>query len=115
MFTYSDFRLLNVEICAVLSSNVIGLLMLRNCVFRLRNVQIWVVLSWKLVVLLIFTNSVFKLQNVQIWTVTKFKGVNFYCHEWHLQAAKRSDKSSTVLQEGRFAHAQEYRFHGAKR
>ena len=25
--------------------------------------------------------------------------------EWHFQAAKRSDKSSTILQEGRFAHA----------
>ena len=27
--------------------------------------------------------------------------------EWHFQAAKRSDKSSTILHEGRFAHAQE--------
>ena len=36
------------------------------------------------------------------------------CLEWHFQAAKRSDKSRTILQEGRFAHAQEYRFHGAK-
>ncbi len=29
------------------------------------------------------------------------------CQEWHFQAAKRSDKSSTILQEGRFVHAQE--------
>ncbi len=27
--------------------------------------------------------------------------------EWHFQAASRSDKSSTILQEGRYAHAQE--------
>ncbi len=27
--------------------------------------------------------------------------------EWHFQAAKRSDMSSTILQEGRFAHSQE--------
>ena len=35
--------------------------------------------------------------------------------EWHFQGAKRSDKSSTILQEGRLAHAQELRFHCAKR
>ena len=27
--------------------------------------------------------------------------------EWHIQAAERSDKSSTVLQKGRFADGQE--------
>ena len=34
--------------------------------------------------------------------------------EWD-KAAKRSDKSSTILKECRFAHAQELRFQGAKR
>ena len=35
------------------------------------------------------------------------------CQEWHFHSAKRSDKSSTILQEGGFADAQEYRFQGA--
>ena len=29
------------------------------------------------------------------------------CQEWHFQAAKSSENSSTILQEGRFANAQE--------
>ena len=37
------------------------------------------------------------------------------CQEWRIVAAKCSDKSSTLLQEGRFAIAQELRFQGAKR
>ena len=28
------------------------------------------------------------------------------CEEWHFQAAKRFDKSRTILQEGRFADAE---------
>ena len=32
--------------------------------------------------------------------------------EWHFQAAKRSDKSSKIQQEGRYADAQESRFQG---
>ncbi len=34
--------------------------------------------------------------------------------EWYFQSAKRSDKSCTILQKGRFALAQEERPHGAK-
>ena len=34
--------------------------------------------------------------------------------EWRIASAKRSDKSSTILQDGRFANAQETRFQGAK-
>ena len=37
------------------------------------------------------------------------------CQEWHVQAAKRSDKSSTILQIHGFADAQESRFQGSKR
>ncbi len=37
------------------------------------------------------------------------------CLEWHFQTANRSHKSSTILQEGQFADAQEKRFQGAKR
>ncbi len=53
--------------------------------------------------LLIFNNSVFKLQNVQMWIVTDLqRGLFDDCQEWHFQAANRSDKSSTILQLGRF-------------
>ena len=45
MFTKSGFRVRNVVICAVLSSNEVDLLLLRNCVFRLRFVQIWAMTS----------------------------------------------------------------------
>ena len=37
------------------------------------------------------------------------------CQKWRIVAAKRSDKSSTLLQEVRFANAQEPRFLGVKR
>ena len=37
------------------------------------------------------------------------------CQEWHFQARKRTDKSSTILQDGRFADAEESRFHVTKR
>ena len=37
------------------------------------------------------------------------------CQEWHILAAKSSDKSNNHLQEGRFANAQESCFQGAKR
>ena len=41
-------------------------------------------------------------------------GLFAVCKEMHCKAAKRSDKSSNILQEGRFADAQESRFHAAK-
>ena len=34
--------------------------------------------------------------------------------EWRFAAAKRLDKSSTILQDGRFVNAQETHFQGAK-
>ena len=37
------------------------------------------------------------------------------CHEWRFKAAKRSDMSSAILQEGRFADPQRSRFQAAKR
>ena len=38
------------------------------------------------------------------------RGLFADCQVWHFQAAKRSDMSSTIMQEGRFADAQESRF-----
>ncbi len=66
-----------------------------------------VVLSWKVVVLQIFTNSVFKLKTFRNGLWRNARGLFAERQEWHFQAAKRSDISSTILQEGRFAHAQE--------
>ena len=82
---------------------VVDLLIPKNRVFRLRNVQIWVVLFWKKVVLLIFSNFVSKLQNVQICSMSKCNGVYLLIVINGILAAKRSDKSSTILQECRFA------------
>ena len=65
------------------------------------------VLFWKGVVLLIFRNSVFMLQNVQICTVSKCNVVYLLIVVNGILAAKRSDNCSTILQEGRSAHAQE--------
>ena len=46
---------------------------------------------------------------------TELQGVLFAdCQKWHFQAVKRSNKSSTILQEGRFANAQQSCFQGAK-
>ena len=100
----------NVHIWVVPLCYVIDLPIPRNRVFRLRNVQIWVVLFWKEVVLLIFTNSVFMLHNVLICTVSKCYGVYLLIVINGILAAKSFDKSRTILQEGRFAHAQEYIF-----
>ncbi len=62
---------------------------------------------------LIFKNYVFKLQNVQMWIVTELqRGLFADCQEWYFQAAKRTDKGSTILQEVRFADAQEKHFQG---
>ena len=65
------------------------------------------VLFWMEVVLLIFKNSVFMLQNVLICNVSKCNGVYLMIVINGILAAKSSDKSSTILQEGRFADAQE--------
>ena len=37
------------------------------------------------------------------------------CQEWYFHAAKRSNKSSTILQGGGLADAQESRFQASKR
>ena len=65
------------------------------------------VLFWKEVVLLIFRNSVFMLQNVQICNVSKCNGVYLLIIINGILAAKSSNKICTILQEGRFALAQE--------
>ena len=108
------FTLRNVEMWAVPSCMDFDLLIVRNRVFRFPDVQIWLALSWDFVDLLIFRNCVFKLENVHISTVPNCKGLDLLTQEWHFQSGKRSDKSSTTLQEGRFADAQEKRFQGAK-
>ena len=45
----------------------------------------------------------------------QLRGLFADCQEWHLLAADRSDKSSTVMKGLRFADSQESRFQASKR
>ncbi len=63
-----------------------------------------------------FRNCVLNLRNVQIWAAPNCK--RFYFsegQEWYFQAAKRSNKGSTIVQDGRFPDAPESRFQASKR
>ena len=97
-------------------SYVVDLLILKNRVLILRNIQIWVS-----AVLEGGRSADIHEFHFQAAKRSDMDCVGIQCapftdsQEWYLQAAKRSDKSSTIQQEGRFAHAQEKLFHNAKR
>ena len=88
--------------------------MLRKRVFRLAIVHIWVVLSSKVVDLLMFSKGVSKLRNVQVVSVQDYKGVYLLVVRKAFSGCERSDMSSAILPEGRFADAQESCFQGVK-
>ena len=56
--------------------------------------------SWNVVVLLIFTNSVFSANRSDMDFVELQGGLFAHYQEWNFQGAKRSDKSSSTMQEG---------------
>ena len=86
---------------------MVDLLILKNRVGRLRNVQIWVSAVLDGGRSADIQEFDIMLQNVQICNVSKCNGVYLMIVIHGILAAKSSDKSSTLLQEGRFADAQE--------
>ena len=86
-----QFQISNVQIIAVPSFKRVDLLMFTNSGFRVQNVEICAVLSSNEVDLLMLWKSVLCSETIR----------NVQCsQEWHLQAAKHSDNSRTILQEG---------------
>ena len=69
----------NVEIWAVLSSNEVDLLMLRNRLFMVRNAEMWAVLSSRKCDLLMLRNRVCRLRIVKKWGVLSRQCFIFCC------------------------------------
>ena len=89
---------------AVLCSNEVDSLMLRNRDFRVRTFETWAVLSSNEVDSLMLRNRVSRLRNVQKWEVPLRKGVDLSdVQEARIKFAKRTEMGSVFLQEGRFA------------
>ena len=79
------------------------LLMYRNPVFSVRNVQIWVVLSSILVDLVTLINRFFRLRNGEIFIAILEEGRFADAQEFRFQAANISNTGIAVLQEGPLA------------
>ena len=113
-----------IQICAVLSSNLVDLLILRSRVLRLGSDVIWGALSSKRVELLMHRNRVFSFRIFSNTCIVFYKRFMYYANqleclfddapESSFQGAKYSNRGSAVHQWGRLATSRESRFHGAK-
>ena len=91
------------------------MLILWNGVLRLGNVHVRDVTPCYVVDLLMFRNCVLDMKISKMGCAELQGGLFENCQLWYSQVVKRSNKSSTILQHGRFGVAQESRFQASKR
>ena len=104
----------NVQICVVLFSNEIHLLILRNRVFRLRNVEIWHAVQQR-VRFGDAEESRIQAENRSDGKCCPARCLIADAQESLIQVAKRSNVGIAVVKGLRFADTQELRFQACKR